>query len=238
MRYFFSSVGPELFEELSSLFTDLLHQAGLPPQRSTFPGDPPERGVSISHDIMLHQARSRMRCSQVTDTCYQPAPRPCPAQAEGKEGCDCTHPACATACRRATPLDPEARFIHYAGSNKYADLPTFSPMRGRDVYKFAVQKMTFLLEDGMKNCKLSVDDIDLVVPHQVNQRIIESATSRLNFPLEKVYINIDRYGNTSGASIPLAVDEARKEGRIQDGSTVMLVAFGAGLTWAGAVLKM
>jgi hypothetical protein len=137
LRYFFSSVGPELFEELCPLFTDLLHQAGLLPQRSTFPGDSPERGVSISHDIMLHQARSRMRCSQVTDTCYQPAPRPCPARAAGKEGCDCTHPACATACRRATPLDQEARFIHYAGSNKYADLPTFSHTRGRDVYGYA-----------------------------------------------------------------------------------------------------
>jgi hypothetical protein len=137
LRYFFHTVGPEVFEELCPLFTDLLHQAGLLPERSTFPGDPPQRGVSISHDIMLHPARSRMRCSQVTDTCYQPAPRPCPAQAAGKEGCDCIHPACATVCRRATPLDPEARFIHYAGSNKYADLPTFSHMRGRDVYGYA-----------------------------------------------------------------------------------------------------
>ncbi|NIV32866.1 MAG: hypothetical protein GWN58_26490, partial [Anaerolineae bacterium] len=75
LRYFFSSVGPELFEELCPLFADLLHQAGLLPERSTFPGDPPERGVSISHDIMLHTARSRMRCSQVTDTCYQSIPR-------------------------------------------------------------------------------------------------------------------------------------------------------------------
>ena len=83
LRYFFSTVGPELFEELCPLFTDLLHHVGLLPERSTFPGDPSERGVSISHDIMLHQARSRMRCSQVTDICYQPAPRPCPAQAVG-----------------------------------------------------------------------------------------------------------------------------------------------------------
>jgi hypothetical protein len=137
LRYFFHGVGPEVFEELCPLLIGSLFTVGLLPTQSTFPGDPPQRGVSISHDIMLHVARSRMRCSQVTDTCYQPAPRPCPARAAGKEGCDCDHPACATACRRATPLDPEARFIHYAGSNKYADLPTFSHTRGRDVYGYA-----------------------------------------------------------------------------------------------------
>jgi hypothetical protein len=137
LRYFFITVGPEVFEELCPLFTDLLRQAGLLPEHSTFPDDPPQRGVTISHDIMLHEARSRMRCGQVTDTCYQPAPRPCPAQAQGKEGCDCTDPACALACRWTTPLDPEARLIHYAGRNKYADLPTSPDTRGRNVYGYA-----------------------------------------------------------------------------------------------------
>jgi hypothetical protein len=137
LRYFFHSVGPEVFEELCPLLTDTLRQARLLPEHSTFPGDPPERGVSISHDIMLHTARSGMRCGQVTDTCYQPAPRPCPAQAEGREGCDCTDPACATACRWTTPLDPEARLIHYAGHNKYADLPTPPHSGGRNVYGYA-----------------------------------------------------------------------------------------------------
>lgn len=137
LRYFFHTLGPEVFEELCPLFTDLLHQANLLPEHSTFPGDPLGRGVSISHDIMLHEARSRMHCSQVTDTCYQPAPRPCPAQAAGQEGCDCTDPACAVACRRATPLDREARFIHYAGGNKYADLPALPDTRGRNVYGYA-----------------------------------------------------------------------------------------------------
>jgi hypothetical protein len=120
LRYFFTTVGPEVFEELCPLFTDMLRQTGLLPEHSTFPGDPPERGVTISHDIMLDEARSRMRCGQVTDTCYRPAPRPCPAQAEGREGCDCTDPACALACRWTTPLDPEARLIHYAGRNRLA----------------------------------------------------------------------------------------------------------------------
>ena len=111
-------------------------------------------------------------------------------------------------------------------------------MRGRDVYKFAVEKMQWLLGDCMEHCGLSTDDIDMVVPHQVNVRIIRSATGKFNFPMEKVYMNIDRYGNTSGASIPLAFEEARSAGRIGPGSTVLLVAFGAGLTWAGAVVRL
>ncbi|MDY6913569.1 MAG: beta-ketoacyl-ACP synthase III [Planctomycetota bacterium] len=114
----------------------------------------------------------------------------------------------------------------------------FVKMRGRDVYKFAVEKMQWLLADCMKQCQLSVDDVDLVIPHQVNSRIIKSATKKLDFPLEKVYVNIDEYGNTSAASIPLAMDEARQAGRIRPGSTLLLVAFGAGLTWAGAVVKV
>jgi hypothetical protein len=137
LRYFFHTVGPEVFEELCPLLTDTLRQARLLPEHSTFPGDPPERGVSISHDIMLHAARSGMRCGQVTDTCYGPAPRPCPAKAEGRKGCDCTDPACATACRWTTPLDPEARLIHYAGRNKYADLLTPPDSGGRNVYGYA-----------------------------------------------------------------------------------------------------
>ncbi len=118
-----------------------------------------------------------------------------------------------------------------------ADRQHYVKLRGRDVYKFAVQKMTFLMKDAMSACNLTVDDIDLVVPHQVNQRIIESATSKLKFPLEKVYVNIDRFGNTSAASVPLALDEARRTGRVGEGDTVLTVAFGAGLTWAGGVLK-
>jgi len=111
-------------------------------------------------------------------------------------------------------------------------------MRGRDVYKFAVEKMQWLMEDCMTRCGLSAEQIDVVIPHQVNLRIIASAAEKFNFPMEKVYINIDRYGNTSAASIPLAMDEARQAGLIKNGSTLLLVAFGAGLTWAGAVVKM
>ncbi|MCL2701104.1 MAG: ketoacyl-ACP synthase III [Phycisphaerae bacterium] len=137
-------------------------------------------------------------------------------------------------------------FIHVpaGGSRQIASAETvaqrlhYIKMKGRDVYKFAVDKMQWLLEDCMKACNLSVDDVDLVVPHQVNSRIIESATQKLSFPPEKVYVNIDKYGNTSAASIPMAMVEARQEGKIKPGSTVVMVAFGAGLTWAGAVVRM
>jgi 3-oxoacyl-[acyl-carrier-protein] synthase-3 len=114
----------------------------------------------------------------------------------------------------------------------------FIKMRGRDVYKFAVEKMQWLLGDCMAHCHLTADDIDMVIPHQVNLRIITSAAEKFGLPMEKVYINIDRYGNTSAASIPLAMHEARAAGKIGPGSLLVLAAFGAGLTWAGAVVRL
>lgn len=137
-------------------------------------------------------------------------------------------------------------FIHIpaGGSRSPASLETvgnrehYIKMRGRDVYKFAVEKMQWLLGNCMEKCGLTVDDIDMVIPHQVNSRIIQSAAQKFNLPLEKVFVNIDIYGNTSAASIPLAMQQARDEGRIGSGSTLMLVAFGAGLTWAGAVVRL
>ncbi len=111
-------------------------------------------------------------------------------------------------------------------------------MRGRDVYKFAVEKMQWVLGDCMSHCGLSTDDVDLIIPHQVNIRIIKSAIKKYDFPLEKVYINIDRRGNTSGASVPLALDEAVTDGSIGPGSLIILAAFGAGLTWGGAVIRL
>jgi len=111
-------------------------------------------------------------------------------------------------------------------------------LNGREVYKFAVHKMQMLIEDAMEQCKLTVEDIAMVVPHQVNQRIIDSACSHCGFPVEKVFINIDRTGNTSAASIPIALDEAKRTGKIKAGDTILMVAFGAGLTWGSAVVKM
>lgn len=124
-----------------------------------------------------------------------------------------------------------------ASADTVAQKQHFLKMQGRDVYKFAIEKMQWLLEDCMKACGLTPQDVDLVVPHQVNSRIIESATQKLKFPPEKVFVNIERYGNTSAASIPIALDEAVRAGRIKPNNTVVMVAFGAGLTWAGAVVK-
>jgi 3-oxoacyl-[acyl-carrier-protein] synthase-3 len=111
-------------------------------------------------------------------------------------------------------------------------------MRGREVYKFAVDKMQTLLGECMEKCNLTVADVDMVVPHQVNIRVIESAMEKYGFPMDKVFVNIDRYGNSSSASIPLALTECRDRGLVKAGSTIIMVAFGAGLTWAGAVVKL
>ncbi len=111
-------------------------------------------------------------------------------------------------------------------------------MNGREVYKFAVQKFNHLVEQTLKETGLTPDDLDLIIPHQSNLRIIKSVQDKLGLPDSKVAINIDRYGNTSSASIGLALDEARRDGRIKEGSVVMLIAFGAGLTWGVVVFRM
>lgn len=113
----------------------------------------------------------------------------------------------------------------------------YMKIKGREVYKFAVTKFGELIEDAMRKCELTRDQVKLIVPHQVNQRIIDSAMEKLDMPPEKAHVNIDRYGNTSAASIPIALDEAWRAGRIQPGDAVIFVAFGAGLTWGNAVIK-
>ena len=110
-------------------------------------------------------------------------------------------------------------------------------IRGREVFKFAVVKMQKLIEECMKACDLTADQVRLVVPHQVNTRIINAATSRMGFPPEKVFLNIEKYGNTGGASCAMAYHEARREGILGPGDVAILVAFGGGLTWAAAVVK-
>ena len=102
----------------------------------------------------------------------------------------------------------------------------------------AVTKFAELIEDAMRVAELSKDDLKLIIPHQVNQRIIDSAMEKLAMGPEKAHVNIDRYGNTSAASIPIALDEAMRAGRLSTGDAVVFVAFGAGLTWANAVLKV
>ncbi|MDH7600926.1 MAG: beta-ketoacyl-ACP synthase III [Armatimonadota bacterium] len=110
-------------------------------------------------------------------------------------------------------------------------------MEGREVFKFAVKIQGEATERVVAKCGLSVEDIDLVVPHQANTRIIESAVNRLGLPMEKFYVNLQKYGNTSAASIPIALDEAVSEGKIKKGDIIVTVGFGAGLTWAAGVMK-
>ncbi|HUW57052.1 MAG TPA: beta-ketoacyl-ACP synthase III [Planctomycetota bacterium] len=113
----------------------------------------------------------------------------------------------------------------------------YMTIRGREVFKFAALKMQELVRESLKACKLTIDDVKLVVPHQVNTRILDFAAEKLKLPKEKMYVNIDRTGNTSAASIPIALDEAVRDGLVEKGDLVVLVAFGGGLTWASMVLR-
>jgi len=113
----------------------------------------------------------------------------------------------------------------------------FTKLRGREVYKFAVQRFEELITDALRKCELTPESVSLIIPHQSNLRIIEYAMEKLGLPMEKAFVNLDRYGNTSAASVPIALDEARRTGRIGPGSVVLFVAFGAGLTWSNAVIR-
>ena len=110
-------------------------------------------------------------------------------------------------------------------------------MKGNETFKVAVRSLEEIARSTLAANHLRVEDIDLYVPHQANIRILKAVMERLGLPIEKVMLNVERYGNTSAASIPIALDEAVREGRIKDGSLVMLGAFGAGLTWASAVIR-
>jgi len=110
-------------------------------------------------------------------------------------------------------------------------------MNGREVFKFATRTLARSAAETIGRSGLSIHDIDLMIPHQANARIIELAARQLGLPMEKVFVNIDKYGNTSAASIPIALTEAIEEGRVKEGDKLVLVGFGAGLTWASAVVQ-
>ncbi len=110
-------------------------------------------------------------------------------------------------------------------------------MEGREVFKFAVKIQGEATERVLAKCGMTTTDIDMLVPHQANIRIVESAMNRLGLPAEKVFVNLQKYGNTSAASIPIALDEAVSEGKIKKGDTIVTVGFGGGLTWAAGVMK-
>jgi 3-oxoacyl-[acyl-carrier-protein] synthase III len=113
----------------------------------------------------------------------------------------------------------------------------FIQMNGREVFRHAVRSMSEAAARALDAAKLTGTDIDLMIPHQANIRIIEATAKHAAIPMDKVYVNVDRYGNTSAASVPIALDEAIETGRIKDGTTVLLVAFGAGFTWGSMIVR-
>ena len=114
---------------------------------------------------------------------------------------------------------------------------SFVKMQGNAVFRHAVRAMTQAGLDALEAAKLGPDDIDLFIPHQANMRIMEACRTRLGIPVEKMFKIIDRYGNMSAATVPVAIHEAREAGRMPPGSNVAMAAFGTGLTWAGAILR-
>jgi 3-oxoacyl-[acyl-carrier-protein] synthase-3 len=111
-------------------------------------------------------------------------------------------------------------------------------MKGRDVYKFAVIKMENLIDRALAATQLKADELKMVIPHQSNLRIIESVRDRLGLPPEKVAVNITRFGNTSAASIPMALDEHRRNGNLHEGDHILMLAVGAGLVWGSVVIRL
>jgi len=124
-------------------------------------------------------------------------------------------------------------------SNRELDDPKkiYMQIKGREVYQQAIRRIVETVNGCLETCGLTIDDVGMLISHQMNARIIESASKRLNLPDEKVFINIGEYGNTSAASVPIAFDECVRKGRIKHGDIVILVAFGAGLTWGANVIQ-
>ena len=114
----------------------------------------------------------------------------------------------------------------------------FFKMKGNELFKVAVRSMAEISKEMLDKAGYTIDDIDLVIPHQANQRITDAVASRLNVPEEKVYSNIAEHGNTSSASIPIALDECIQSGKIKEGSLVLLTSFGGGVTWGGTIIRL
>ena len=110
-------------------------------------------------------------------------------------------------------------------------------MNGKEVFKIAVREMERAAREILEQHHLATHQITSVIPHQANRRIIEAIAKNLEYPLDRIYINLDRYGNTSAASIPIAIDEARRSGRVRPGDLTLLLAFGAGLTYGSALVR-
>jgi len=124
-----------------------------------------------------------------------------------------------------------------SGSRSFDNPEAMLKMNGREVFKFATRIMVYSAKQLLPACGKTVDDVDVYIPHQANKRIIDYAVAKLGIPSEKTIVNVDRYGNTSSGSIPLALEDARVEGRLHEGALVLLTGMGAGLTWGSALIE-
>jgi 3-oxoacyl-[acyl-carrier-protein] synthase III len=124
-----------------------------------------------------------------------------------------------------------------SGSRYFEDPDSYVKMNGREVFKFATRILVYSAEQILSECGKTVDDIDVYIPHQANKRIIDYAVGKLGIPPERTVVNVDRYGNTSSGSIPLALTDARAEGRLRDGALLLMTGMGAGLTWGSALIE-
>jgi 3-oxoacyl-[acyl-carrier-protein] synthase III len=124
-----------------------------------------------------------------------------------------------------------------SGSRRFEDADRLVKMNGREVFKFATRVMVSSAEAVLNECGRTVDEIDVYVPHQANKRIIDHAARKLGIPEEKVVVNVDRFGNTSSGSIPLALADAAADGRLREGELVLMTGMGAGLTWGSALIE-
>jgi 3-oxoacyl-[acyl-carrier-protein] synthase-3 len=124
-----------------------------------------------------------------------------------------------------------------SGSRHFDDPHSILKMNGREVFKFATRILVQSAHDLLDSCGVSIDDVDVYVPHQANMRIIDHATRKLGVPSDRVVINVDRYGNTSSGSIPLALADAAADGRLRPGKLVLMTGMGAGLTWGSALIR-
>ena len=124
-----------------------------------------------------------------------------------------------------------------SGSRHFEDPDAFVKMNGREVYKFATRVLVTSAEKLLDEVGMTVDDVDVYVPHQANIRIIDHAAKKLGFPPEKVVVNVQKYGNTSSGSIPLALADAAADGRLKPGSKVLMTGMGAGLTWGSGLIE-
>ena len=135
-------------------------------------------------------------------------------------------------------LNCQAYGSRYPASKKLHDpRKIYMQIKGREVYQQAVRRIVDTVNECMNHCRLTIDDIAMVISHQMNARIIESAAKRLNLPPEKMFVNIAEYGNTSAASVPIAFDDCARKGRIKRGDIIIFVVFGAGLTWGANVIE-